>query len=87
MICRKCGARISDESSFCERCGSEIFGVQYLYDKSLNSIQKVIVKQSEAKKEYRLEREDYYCVYCGTKLPKAAAFCFKCGQPVFKESR
>lgn len=84
MICGRCKKEISDDAAFCEHCGAKITSVKYVYKKEPESIQKVSVEKTETR-EQNEERsngpdEENFCIYCGTKLPKGAVFCFKCGK-------
>ena len=96
MTCRHCNQEIPDTSSRCPYCNRIVrdLGVaqSYVYTprQDLEPVQNANLQESAPVENHAEEvpvfkpgNADYiFCMSCGAKLPKTAAFCSSCGAPI-----
>lgn len=81
MICGKCKKKTADDSIYCEHCGAMLVKIRNISKQNTVELKEKI---TELEAEINPSRKDgVFCIYCGSKLPEVAFFCYKCGKPRF----
>ncbi len=76
QICTKCGAEVSKEQKFCDKCGEKIEPIPVPIIEGYNDAPEPEVVQPVVEEAAPVKR---HCTNCGAELEAGAAFCEQCG--------